>query len=98
MKEAAFQRDVEELCRWRGLLYYHVARSDLGRTQSGFPDLVIVGNRTIFAELKTETGKQSKAQKRWEHALRISGQTCYLWRPADMGQINQILAGLAAGV
>lgn len=94
--EAEFQRNVEELCQWRHLLYYHVRRSDLGRTQSGFPDLVIVGKRTIFVELKTETGKQSKDQKAWELGLRTAGSEFYLWRPSDMPEILKVLTSLVA--
>lgn len=92
--EAQFQRNVEELCDWRHLLHYHVQRSDLGRTKPGFPDLVIVGARVIYAELKTESGKQTPEQKKWEHGLRAAGAEFYLWRPSDMPEILKVLASL----
>lgn len=93
MNESAFQRQVEELCRWRRLRYYHVTRTHV-RDQPGFPDLVILGKDVIFAELKTETGKQSAAQIEWEYDLRAAGARFYLWRPSDLPEISRILATL----
>jgi hypothetical protein len=53
--------------------------------------------RLIFAELKTERGKQTSEQKRWEGHLRVIRPVValeyYLWRPTDWlnGSIAQIL-------
>lgn len=97
MSEAEFQRQVEELCKYRHLLYYHVTRTDK-RDQPGFPDLVIVGSRVVFAELKTEKGKMSPRQDEWAFALRNAGAEHYLWRPSDLPEINKVLTSLMVRV
>ena len=72
---------------------------------AGFPDLCMVrGNRLIFAELKTETGKVSPDQQAWLDDLdalyacdRVGDPMqrveVYLWRPADIDEAYRILMG-----
>lgn len=58
----------------------------------GYPDLTLArGGRVIFAELKTDTGRASKAQKQWLEELGAQGAECYLWRPRDLTDIKVIL-------
>lgn len=64
----------------------------------GLPDLVMVHPvqcRTIFAELKTETGKVTGEQLIWLMALAGSGVEAYTWRPTHWhsGQIDAVLRG-----
>lgn len=100
MNEATLQSNVTEFARSLGYLCYHT--HDSRRSQPGFPDLVMVraiAGRLIFAELKTERGKQSAAQREWERALRAGGQgEVYLWRPTDWlsGEITRVLMGRPA--
>ncbi len=95
MSEATLQTSVTGLAQSLGYLCYHT--HDSRRSQPGFPDLVMVraiSGRLIFAELKTERGRQSVQQREWERALHASGQgEVYLWRPTDWlsGAITQIL-------
>ena len=100
MREATLQSHVTGFAQSLGYLCYHT--HDSRRSQPGFPDLVMVRaitGRLIFAELKTERGKQSAEQREWERALKASGQgEVYLWRPSDWlsGEITRILMGRPA--
>jgi hypothetical protein len=74
------------------------------RSPKGFPDLVLVrGDRLIFAELKSETGKTTPEQDAWLadlRAVRLGAQQyvsqgreleVYLWRPSEIERIAEIL-------
>jgi hypothetical protein len=62
---------------------------------AGFPDLVLVrGDRLIFSELKTDTGRVSDNQRQWIEALEATCKAeVYVWRTADYnrGDIEAIL-------
>lgn len=91
--EAQFQRHIILLCRTFRLAYYHT--HDSRRSVPGFPDLVVVGpGGLIFAELKTETGRLSKAQKQWISILEAAGQEVHVWRPGDRRSIEARLEQL----
>ena len=85
---------VRRLCDDLGLLRYHT--HDSRRSPSGFPDLVIVGDRVLYRELKTAKGKVTDAQAAWLHALVLAEQDACVWRPADLlsGLIGRQLAAL----
>lgn len=90
--EAEFQSRVIALAERNGWKWYHV--HDSRRSNPGFQDLVLVRlTRLIFAELKTETGKESKAQREWRKALEAVGGhvSAYLWRPSMWPDIEAIL-------
>lgn len=72
------------------VLTYHTLRSK-GST-SGFPDRVLIRDRVIFVELKTEKGPVSDSQSRWLTALAKAGAEAYLWRPSDLEEVGRILA------
>lgn len=59
----------------------------------GFPDLVLVRDRVIFAELKSTKGVLSNEQVDWSGALIGAGAEYYVWRPSDWvdGVIESIL-------
>ena len=92
MTEAQLQQSILDLCAYLQLEVFH--DQDSRRNNPGFPDLVIVGRRTIFAELKSEKGKVRPDQTRWLDRLRESGQEVYLWRPADWEEIVACLKSL----
>lgn len=73
---------------WR--LNYHTLRSKGSR--SGFPDRVLIRDRIIFAELKTEKGKPSDKQVEFLDGLARAGGEVYLWRPSDFEEIGRILS------
>lgn len=95
--EAQFQAAVLDLARLRKWIYYHTY--DSRHSPAGFPDLVLVrATRIVFAELKTNRGRVSVAQSVWLRALQVLEATTagavsvHVWRPADWGTIERILA------
>jgi hypothetical protein len=63
---------------------------------AGFPDLVLVRDRVIFAELKSDGGKLSVSQDTWlyrlvEAAKNMMGLGVYVWRPSDFDEIVEVL-------
>ena len=55
LSEKEFQHQVCQLARLCGWRIYHVHFSQ--RSEPGFPDLVLVRERVVYAELKSETGE-----------------------------------------
>ena len=90
MSERQFQNVVVRLARAAGWKVYHT--HDSRRSAPGFPDLCMVRERVVFAELKTNTGRVSAAQRDWEKALRDAGAEVWIWRPDDMPIIERTLA------
>jgi len=107
LSEAAWQRQVIQMARTFGWLVAHfrTALNRRGRWQtavaadgSGFPDLVLVHERTgdtIFAELKTDTGRVSPEQERWLTALQTGFANdaealahANVWRPRDFARVR----------
>ena len=90
--ERDFQQSVIDLAHVYGFAVYHT--HDSRRSVPGFPDLVIVGGgRCLFAELKTERGRLSAAQKVWVAALEeCAGVESYVWRPSDWDEIHAVLS------
>lgn len=88
--EAQFQRWVIDFARLNGWLCYHTR--DSRGSEAGFPDIVAIrGDRILFRELKTETGKVSAEQARWIAALEHAGQDVAVWRPSDEKVIEEAL-------
>lgn len=92
MSEKAFQSSVERLARMYGWLCYHTRRSD--RSVPGFPDNCMVKpGRLIFAELKRDGKKPTRAQQQWLDTLAtVPGIETYCWFPSDLQEIAEILA------
>lgn len=88
--EAAVQQtitDTATLLRWR---WYHPF--DSRRSAGGYPDLTLVRDRVVFAELK-RAGKQPEPdQVEWLDALAGGGAEVYLWRLSDYEEIKRILS------
>lgn len=63
----------------------------------GFPDLVIVGRRVLYRELKRMGEHPTAAQMGWLTRLEDAGQDVELWRPADLrsGRIERELREVA---
>ena len=94
--EKHFQQDVVNLARMRGWLVFHPWNSR--HSAAGFPDLCMVrAGRIVFAELKTEKGKASPAQREWLGELgrvaQIAGPDVqvFLWRPSQFDEIVEVL-------
>lgn len=90
IKESAFEglvRNVAKDCGWWG---YHTR--DSRKCEAGYPDWHLLRPpRSIFVELKTETGKLRPAQERVIGMLRDCGNTVYVWRPSDWKDILSTL-------
>ena len=98
--EEEFKGQVMQLAklrRWR-LAHFRPAETRKGwRTAvegdgSGFPDLVLVRERVVWAELKSARGVLSAEQIEWVAALEKAGQEIYVWRPADWDAIVKTLS------
>lgn len=97
--ESVFQKDVIELAHTLGWLCAHFRpaltkhgwRTPVSADGAGFPDLILVRDRVIAAELKREKGKPSDDQQSWLEAFRAAGVEAYLWRPSDVDEIFEIL-------
>lgn len=92
LSEKDWQRTVTELATARGWRWYHPY--DSRKSQSGFPDLTLVHagfGRLIFAELKTESGKESADQLNWLDDLRATKAEVYVWRPSDWEEVKRVL-------
>lgn len=89
--------DLAHLRGWR-VAHFRPAQNSRGQWRTpvaadgaGFPDLVLVRDRLIFAELKTTVGRLSPEQVKWRDALIDAGQDWYCWRPDDLPTITRIL-------
>lgn len=68
--EDPFSAQVRGLADFYGWLGYHT--HDSRRSAAGFPDWVFVrGPELLFAELKTDRGRTSPAQRKWLEALEL---------------------------
>lgn len=103
--EREFQRaviDYAHATRWT-VFHVHDSRREVVRQDgarhmigdkeaAGFPDLVLARDRVVYAELKSESGRLSKAQLRWLGVLETAGQESYVWRPSMWPQIEEVLS------
>jgi hypothetical protein len=90
MTEKEWLSQVKELAQALGYKRaYHTF--DSRRSSSGFPDLVLVRDRVIFLELKTERGKLSDQQKEWLRALERAGAEAYVVRPRHLELLMAVL-------
>ena len=101
ISEAEFQRQVIDIAIWHGWLIDHTPpmRSAKGAIftggLTGKTDLVLFslqGKGIIYAELKSETGKLSKAQAVFRNLIIINGGEYYLWKPSDLPAIVERLS------
>jgi VRR-NUC domain len=75
--------------RKNGAIYYATPVQADG---AGLPDLFLVRDRAMWAELKTDTGILSPDQQAWIDSLKKAGQEVYVWRPRDWNQIVTVLS------
>lgn len=84
---------------WR-VAHFRPARTERGwRTPvaadgAGFPDLVLVRERLVFAELKAGRGKLRPEQVEWRDRLLGSGCEWHLWDEEawNTGDVDRVLA------
>lgn len=57
----------------------------------GFPDLVAVRERVLFAELKMPGRKLRPEQAVWRSKLAAAGAETHVWTPDDIDEIDRVL-------
>ena len=89
--ERQFQANVRRVLDMAGWLSFHGWTSVF--SPAGYPDICAVrGDRLLFAELKSATGKLSPAQITWLDALaEVPGVEVYHWKPDDLEEAGRIL-------
>lgn len=95
MSERAWQAMVLELATLYRWTWYHT--HDSRRSPAGFPDLVLVRDRVLFAELKTDRGRLTAQQLGWIGRLEEAGAEVFVWRPKDLDDVRTELASVAIG-
>jgi hypothetical protein len=89
LSERKWQAQVVQVARLHGWWVYHTY--DSRRSQPGLPDLILVRERVVFAELKTDTGRLTPDQRACLDALQAAGAEVYVWRPRDFELISPTL-------
>jgi len=83
--EAEFQQQIIDTARLLGWRCYHTF--DSRRSEAGFPDLVLVRDRVVHLEVKSETGRLSPEQADWIAAINAAGGTALVVRPSMWEEI-----------
>ena len=94
MTETELMARVVDACHQLDLKVYYVP--DSRRGYPGFPDLMILGRKMLFRELKSQTGRLTPAQAEWLAGLRRAGCDANVWRPEHWpGEITAALQQIA---
>ena len=96
--EAAFQAQVEQLAQYLGWWPVHIYNTQ--RSKAGIPDLILIRERVVWAELKAtsrltgRTGKLMPEQENFRDMLLAAGQEWYKWTDSndDWEEIQKVLA------
>lgn len=91
MTEAELQKAIIEaahvlgwkVAHFRPAQTKHGWRTPVSADGAGFPDLVLVRDRVVFAEVKSATGKLGPAQEQWKAYLEWAKAEWHLWTPTD---------------
>ena len=91
MSEKQWQQRIVEFAEWHHWRCFHPY--DSRRSTAGWPDLAFVRRgRLVLAELKTDTGKVSPAQREWLGDLSaVVGIEVFVWRPSDWPTVQAVL-------
>lgn len=102
--EAQFQKAIIDLAHLTGWMVSHFRgvrtqrksgsvyyQTPVAADGKGFPDLVLVRERVIFAEIKVGYNKPSPEQTMWLELLAKAGQEVYVWTPKEWDEIKDVL-------
>ena len=87
--EREFQASVVNLAESCGWWCYHVYNAR--KSKAGWPDLVMLRERAIVAELKVPPNTATAAQLNCLDRFRRAGIAAYLWTPNDWPEIIRVL-------
>lgn len=102
LKGRDLQRGIIDLAHRLGWMVAHFPpvpgygerawRTPVAADGKGFPDLLLVRDRLIVAEIKG-TDRLSPHQRRWLDAFRLAGTPAYVWTPKEWasGEVERIL-------
>lgn len=98
--EADAQTTILDLAAWRRwrVAHFHDSRREVkpgvhvgDKLAAGYPDLTLVRDRVVFAELKRVGEKPRRDQVEWLDELAAAGAEVYLWTIDDLSEIGMIL-------
>lgn len=97
--EAELQEQVLELARllrwrvahFRPAMTKHGWRTPVAGDGKGFPDLVLVRDRVVVVELKSDRGRVSEDQEAWLEAFRAAGVEALVVRPSGFDELVEVL-------
>lgn len=91
MSEADLQTSIVDAASRLGWFWWH--DQDSRRNRAGLPDLILIRERVIWAELKDQRKALRPDQRLFRDALRAADAEWYLWRPANWlsGLVLQVL-------
>lgn len=87
--EKQWQWYIVRYARERGWWDWHAY--DSRRSNPGLPDLILIRERVVWIEVKTQRGRVSKTQKDVRDRLLRAHQEYYLWRPYHWRQVREVL-------
>jgi hypothetical protein len=79
------------VAHFRPALTKHGWRTPVAADGKGWPDLVLVRERVIYAELKSGSGRLTPEQEEWITRLRNAGQEVYVWHDTQLEAVVAIL-------
>lgn len=99
VSEAELQEQVIELARllrwrvahFRPAMTKHGWRTPVAGDGKGFPDLVLVRDRVVVVELKSEVGRVSDDQAEWLGAFEAAGVLALVVRPSSFDELVAVL-------
>lgn len=99
VSEADWEKTLVQLAHLNGWLVAGFRTAQVGKSwqtpvrhdAKGWPDLVLVRERIVFVELKTNRGRVRPEQDDWIAALEHAGQEVYIWRPRDWDEAVEVL-------
>lgn len=91
--EEGFALKIKEWAELNGWLCHRMPTWRPTCSSPGFPDMVLVNGhgRLIFAELKTDKGTLTEAQRLWRDWLLLAPCEYYIWQPRDWPDIENRL-------
>jgi hypothetical protein len=90
MTERQWQALVRELANLTGWRTWH--QYDSRKSDPGYPDLMLLRPpEAIWAELKTNGGRVSDAQRETTELMIACGLETHIWRPRDLTRVHERL-------